>query len=159
MSWKSLEDQLPDLTAFGAERLNGKVAYPATIRKDSAASVQLTALCARSAPTGAERLIRHVRIDIPRINRNHGRAVKYAEQKGAKIIEGYPNELQTDKLAGQKLNSYSGYMGIASVFRTAGFVKVADALSTPTHRLPFSHTIRQRPVPHIYAGRRAREVV
>lgn len=57
-------------------------------------------------------------------------AVKYAEGKGAKIIEGYPIDMQTDKLAGQKLNSYSGYMGIASIFRAAGFVKVADASET-----------------------------
>jgi GNAT superfamily N-acetyltransferase len=57
-------------------------------------------------------------------------AVKYAEQSGAKIIEGYPIDMQTEKLAGQKLNSYSGYMGIASIFRAAGFVKVADASET-----------------------------
>jgi len=57
-------------------------------------------------------------------------AVKYAEQKGAKVVEGYPIDMQTDKLAGQKLNSYSGYMGIASIFRAAGFVKVADASET-----------------------------
>jgi hypothetical protein len=57
-------------------------------------------------------------------------AVKYAEQQGAKIIEGHPIDMQTDKLAGQKLNSYSGYMGIASIFRAAGFIKVADASET-----------------------------
>jgi hypothetical protein len=34
MSWKHLEDQQPDLAAFGAERLNGQVAYLATVRKD-----------------------------------------------------------------------------------------------------------------------------
>ena len=34
MSWQLLEDQHPELAAFGAERLNGKVAYLATIRKD-----------------------------------------------------------------------------------------------------------------------------
>ena len=33
MTWKILEEQQPEL-AFGAERLNGKVAYLATIRKD-----------------------------------------------------------------------------------------------------------------------------
>ena len=57
-------------------------------------------------------------------------AVKYAEQNGAEIIEGYPIDMQTEKLAGQKLNSYSGYMGIASIFRAAGFAKVADASET-----------------------------
>ena len=34
MPWKILEDQQPELAAFGLERLNGKVAYLATIRKD-----------------------------------------------------------------------------------------------------------------------------
>jgi hypothetical protein len=34
MSWKILEEQQPELAAFGAERLNGRVAYLATIRKD-----------------------------------------------------------------------------------------------------------------------------
>ncbi len=39
MSWKILEEQHPELAAFGAERLNGKVAYLATIRKDGAPRV------------------------------------------------------------------------------------------------------------------------
>ncbi len=39
MSWKHLEDQQPELAAFGAERLNGKVAYLATIRKDGSPRV------------------------------------------------------------------------------------------------------------------------
>jgi hypothetical protein len=39
MTWKILEDQQPELVAFGAERLNGKVAYLATIRKDSSPRV------------------------------------------------------------------------------------------------------------------------
>jgi hypothetical protein len=34
MTWKLLEEQQPELAAFGCERLNGKVAYLATIRKD-----------------------------------------------------------------------------------------------------------------------------
>ncbi len=34
MSWKAFEDAEPELAAFGAERLDGKVAYLATIRKD-----------------------------------------------------------------------------------------------------------------------------
>ncbi|MBE2282794.1 MAG: pyridoxamine 5'-phosphate oxidase family protein, partial [Prosthecobacter sp.] len=34
MTWKILEDQQPKLAAFGLERLNGRVAYLATIRKD-----------------------------------------------------------------------------------------------------------------------------
>jgi hypothetical protein len=39
MTWKILEEQQPELAAFGAERLNGKVAYLATIRKDGAPRV------------------------------------------------------------------------------------------------------------------------
>jgi hypothetical protein len=39
MSWKHLEDGQPELAAFGAERLNGKVAYLATIRKDGSPRV------------------------------------------------------------------------------------------------------------------------
>lgn len=39
MSWKYLEEQQPELAVFGAERLNGKVAYLATIRKDGSPRV------------------------------------------------------------------------------------------------------------------------
>ena len=39
MSWKILEDQQPELAAFGAERLNGQVAYLATVRKDGSPRV------------------------------------------------------------------------------------------------------------------------
>ena len=39
MSWKSLEDQQPELAAFGAERLNGNLAYLATVRKDGSPRV------------------------------------------------------------------------------------------------------------------------
>jgi hypothetical protein len=39
MSWKTLEEQNPDLAAFGVERLNGKVAYLATLRKDGSPRV------------------------------------------------------------------------------------------------------------------------
>ncbi len=34
MSWKYLEEQQPELASFGMERLNGLVAYLATVRKD-----------------------------------------------------------------------------------------------------------------------------
>lgn len=34
MSWKVFEEEHPTLAAFGMERLNGKVAYLATVRKD-----------------------------------------------------------------------------------------------------------------------------
>ncbi len=39
MSWRFLENQQPELAAFGLERLNGKVAYLATIRKDGSPRV------------------------------------------------------------------------------------------------------------------------
>ena len=39
MPWKILEDQQPELAAFGLERLKGKVAYLATIRKDGSPRV------------------------------------------------------------------------------------------------------------------------
>jgi hypothetical protein len=39
MSWKSLEDGDPELAAFGAERLNDRVAYLATVRKDGSPRV------------------------------------------------------------------------------------------------------------------------
>jgi general stress protein 26 len=39
MSWKTLEDQQPELADFGAQRLDGKVAYLATVRKDGSPRV------------------------------------------------------------------------------------------------------------------------
>ena len=39
MSWKTLEEQNPDMAAFGLERLQGKVAYLATTRKDGSPRV------------------------------------------------------------------------------------------------------------------------
>lgn len=39
MSWQLLEDQQPELAAFGVERLNGQVAYLATVRKDGSPRV------------------------------------------------------------------------------------------------------------------------
>ena len=39
MSWKTIEEKDPDLAAFGAERLNDKVAYLATVRKDGSPRV------------------------------------------------------------------------------------------------------------------------
>ncbi len=39
MSWKTLEEQQPDLAEFGKERLQNKVAYLATIRKDGSPRV------------------------------------------------------------------------------------------------------------------------
>jgi hypothetical protein len=39
MTWKILEEQQPELAAFGFERLNRKVAYLATARKDGSPRV------------------------------------------------------------------------------------------------------------------------
>ena len=39
MSWKLLQEQQPELAAFGAERLHGQVAYLATTRKDGSPRV------------------------------------------------------------------------------------------------------------------------
>lgn len=57
-------------------------------------------------------------------------AVTYAKKRGAKVVEGYPIDMQSDKLAGQKLNSYAGYMGVASAYREAGFVEAGRASET-----------------------------
>src|SRR5512133_3919112 len=39
MSWKTLEEQNPELAAFGLARLHGKVAFLATVRKDGSPRV------------------------------------------------------------------------------------------------------------------------
>ncbi len=39
MSWRIFEVQAPEIAAFGSARLNGKVAYLATIRKDGSPRV------------------------------------------------------------------------------------------------------------------------
>ena len=57
-------------------------------------------------------------------------AITYAEEQGAGVIEGYPIDMQTQELAGKTLTGYSGFMGIASAFRDAGFVKVGEASET-----------------------------
>lgn len=57
-------------------------------------------------------------------------AVQYALSKGAAIVESYPIDLQSELLAGQRLTGYSGYMGIASVFRSLGFVECARVSGT-----------------------------
>jgi GNAT superfamily N-acetyltransferase len=57
-------------------------------------------------------------------------AIAYAADCGAPAVEGYPIDLATPQLAGQKLGSYAGYMGIASAFRESGFVEVGRASET-----------------------------
>lgn len=39
MTWQLLEEQQPELAAFGLQRLDGKVAYLATLRKDGSPRV------------------------------------------------------------------------------------------------------------------------
>ena len=48
-----------------------------------------------------------------------GAAVDYASSRGAKIVEGYPLEAEGRLPGGTK-----AYVGIAFVFRKAGFVEV-----------------------------------
>ena len=57
-------------------------------------------------------------------------AVEYAYQQGAAVVEGYPIDLDTPQLKGQDLSSYSGYMGMATAYRAAGFVTVGHASET-----------------------------
>ncbi len=52
-------------------------------------------------------------------------AVAYAREHGAKLVEAYPTDMQSEKMAGQRLSGDGGYMGIASAFREAGFLEVA----------------------------------
>jgi GNAT superfamily N-acetyltransferase len=54
----------------------------------------------------------------------------HAQTQGASIVEGYPIDLQSSRLVGKNLTGYSGFMGIASVFREVGFVEVGRASET-----------------------------
>jgi GNAT superfamily N-acetyltransferase len=57
-------------------------------------------------------------------------AIEYAAEQGAPALEGYPLDLTTAQLSGQKLGSYAGYMGIASAYHDVGFVEVGRASET-----------------------------
>ena len=57
-------------------------------------------------------------------------AIDYAIQQGAKIIESYPIDLQSPKLAGKNLTGCGGYMGIASAFKDIGFEEVRRVSET-----------------------------
>ena len=57
-------------------------------------------------------------------------AVKHAKTNGAQIVEAYPIDMQSPKLAGQTFNSYGGYMGVASAFRSLAFEQVGRASET-----------------------------
>jgi GNAT superfamily N-acetyltransferase len=59
----------------------------------------------------------------------HG-AVDYAISQGARIVESYPIDTQAPQLEGKKLTGVGGYMGIASIFRSLGFVEVGRASET-----------------------------
>jgi len=61
-------------------------------------------------------------------------AVQYAREHGAKIVEGYPVE-PTETLSGD-----SGYTGVVSAFRKAGFVEVLRRSET-------------RPIMRYFAGK------
>jgi GNAT superfamily N-acetyltransferase len=51
-------------------------------------------------------------------------AKDYARAQGAKLLEGYPIDLQAN------VTGYAGYMGFASAYRNAGFVEVGRASDT-----------------------------
>jgi GNAT superfamily N-acetyltransferase len=57
-------------------------------------------------------------------------AVDYARKSRAKILEGYPLDMESSKLSGQKLSTFAGYMGIASAFKRVGFTKIGQASET-----------------------------
>jgi GNAT superfamily N-acetyltransferase len=57
-------------------------------------------------------------------------AVTYAAANSATALEGYPLDLDHPQLAGQKLTSYAGYMGVASAYRAVGFTEVGRASET-----------------------------
>lgn len=59
----------------------------------------------------------------------HG-AVDHAKEQGAKLVEAYPIDMESEKMAGQRLSGDGGYMGIASAFREAGFFEVARPSGT-----------------------------
>lgn len=66
-------------------------------------------------------------------------AVAYARKHGARMLEAYPTDMESEKLAGKRLSGDGGYMGIASVFRKAGFVQAGRASET---KLIMRYTIR-----------------
>lgn len=57
-------------------------------------------------------------------------AVDYARAHRAKIVEGYPLDMDSPKLAGQKLSGSSGFMGMVSAFKIAGFIEAKRASNT-----------------------------
>lgn len=57
-------------------------------------------------------------------------AVAYAKGQGARIVEAYPTDMESPKLAGHRLTGDGGYMGFASTFKRAGFREAAHPSET-----------------------------
>lgn len=57
-------------------------------------------------------------------------AVDYARAHGATLVEAYPLDLESAPLAGQRLTGDGGYMGVAAVFRAAGFKEMKPVSET-----------------------------
>lgn len=57
-------------------------------------------------------------------------ALAYAKERGARVVEAYPTDMQAERRAGQRLTGADGYMGIVSAFRKAGFIEVKRASET-----------------------------
>jgi GNAT superfamily N-acetyltransferase len=57
-------------------------------------------------------------------------AVNYARQHGARLIEAYPLDLETERLAGHNLTGDGGFTGVVSAFRAEGFKEAARASET-----------------------------
>jgi GNAT superfamily N-acetyltransferase len=54
-------------------------------------------------------------------------AVRYAAENGAQVVEAYPIDMDCERMNGKNLTRYSGFMGIVSVFKRAGFELVKAA--------------------------------
>jgi GNAT superfamily N-acetyltransferase len=57
-------------------------------------------------------------------------AVGYARGQGARLVEGYPLDLDSALLAGRKLTGDGGFTGVVSAFRAEGFALAAEASET-----------------------------
>jgi GNAT superfamily N-acetyltransferase len=57
-------------------------------------------------------------------------AVRYARAHGARLVEGYPLELESAPLRGQRLTGDGGFTGVASAFRAEGFQEAAQVSET-----------------------------
>ncbi|MCL4506369.1 MAG: GNAT family N-acetyltransferase [Chloroflexi bacterium] len=64
-------------------------------------------------------------------------ALGYAREHDARIVEGYPLDMDAARYKGTRLSGSSGYMGVASTFRDVGFVEVKRATSQLYMRYSF----------------------